>query len=394
MLIRPPQDYDYCIALSFAGEMRPWAKLLREALVVEARKLPQWEERADQRLVFCESDTDGYSLGEIGGILARQAILVVPLFSSQYGRTEGTRAEWAAIEPLTRHEQPRRVLGVSLPGESHELDPGHIAIDAQTDDLSEIAKKILLQLRWLSDTWKPESLLPKICGTSPDDRRYAVSEKPDDLNDWHDQIFCLSPNPSRWDWTMLERYLDLAQSRLLGMSVFTDAALLQPAGWQQRLSKVPIFSMERLSQAIDVLCRPRGNVFFDEIFHRDALRLRQLVRDQETPFCSWLGVRWWNIDRVDRSSVCSAATTGSVELNIFMLSENAINKARFAYLGELAAVSHDRVRNIFVLDARILPNRAFRPYWENAFPYTYFSDESRAKLMEHLARELLGLVGI
>ena len=394
MLIRPPQDYDYCIALSFAGEIRPWAKLLREALVPEIGKLPKWQNRAGKDSVFCESDTDGSTMDEIGHIFVRRAVLVVPLFSSQYGRTGGTRAEWKAIEPLTRHEQPRRVLGVSLLGEGHDLDPGHIAIDAQKLELPEVARRIAAQLNKLTDTWISESLVPKVCGLYHGDERCGVSEKPDDLNDWHDQIFCLGPDMTRWDWTKLERYRDVVQSKRLGMSIFADRDVQQTPSWPEHLSKTQVFGMDRLDQAINLLCCPRGNVFFDDFFQRDAIRLRDLVRESGGPFGSWWGIRWWNVNRVETSSVCSAASTDGVELNIFMISENTISKARFSYLGELAAVPRGRVKNFFVLDSRILPNSAFRPYWENALPYTYFSDESRTKLMTHLAKELSGLVEI
>jgi hypothetical protein len=75
-----------------------------------------------------------------------------------------------------------------------------------------------------------------------------------------------------------------------------------------------------------------------------------------------------------------------------MLSDSSLHRSSF--LGELVEVIPSRTRSFFVLDTRSPPNRAFRPFWENAFPYTYFSEESRAKLIEHLGKELSGVVAI
>jgi hypothetical protein len=303
--------------------MRLLAKQLCEALMTEIRKFAEWQERTDEQLVFCESDTDGQYMDEIGHIIVRKALLVVPLFSSQYGQTSGTRFEWPVIKPLfasTSQDNVRRVLGVNLGREPHPLVKDYIFIEAQTHSIPQIAETIVCRLSDLTASWKPESLRPKICGYySHPDSRFAVSENPSDMYTWHDQIFCLAPNPSLPDWVKLERYLDVTRNKQSRIAIFASTERRPPRGWKHRITKDQMFEMDQLPEAIDRLCNPKCNVFFDSFSRIDAQRLRELVRGPEMLSCSWLGIRWWDVDRTDTRILCSAAYVESVELNILGL---------------------------------------------------------------------------
>nr|WP_281720749.1 hypothetical protein [Nitrosomonas nitrosa] len=192
---------------------------------------------------------------------------------------------------------------------------------------------------------------------------------------------------------MLKSYLETIQSKQLGISIFTEADHGQLCKSEPLLRQLQnhMFDVTQLPHAIDMLCSMNSNVFFDRVFQRDAWRIRELVRGRKKPPFSWLGVRWWNIDSVDQlgiSSLCSAVHVKSVKLNLFMLSRSSADKPIFSYLGELLTNKPSWVEHLFVLDTTTSPNRNFRSFWESAVPYTYFSDDSRDKLMNYLAGRL------
>lgn len=149
MLYSSPCEFDYDVALTFPGELRPLAEGLAEKL-----------EKEHQLKVFCESDIVGKSFTKFEHDYAKQQVLIVPFFSMKYGYSMYCQREWQVIREnldyLHDRIYPLR-FDETVPGNGISEIVGK-TLSNMSDDaiLNTIPGEIVKKLRSIQNSWQSE----------------------------------------------------------------------------------------------------------------------------------------------------------------------------------------------------------------------------------------------
>ncbi|HEV3037132.1 MAG TPA: hypothetical protein VHA33_05030 [Candidatus Angelobacter sp.] len=347
MLDRAPEDYKFWVGISFPGSLRVQAKFLQQKLEKTAPIfLPK-----GPKPVFCESDTEGSHIIEVGRRIAKDCLLIVLLANDEYAIRKACREEWKHIS-LEHERWAERVYPLCFDDCFEDAGFGR---RVETEGFTPPTDYIWQRTKEIVGAWKPKDL--KSVFLSPNDdlanekeyfkvqvepMRNAIQRHP-----WQEHAVVIDTN-SRATMARLQEFDDSHPGRQFALycanqkspSVFSKVTHnfstggLSPkvrsgvkeavtlSSLLQSFSTFQPMNWGTLRLAAQLISMPPCNVFYADQELQSVLRSALRRRFDRKPH--WLGCRWFDVLNTDDCTIVSAATSDFLRLNVFIVTDGFI----------------------------------------------------------------------